>query len=77
MPLQRLSEVPDQLGDGYFFGYSRKSATLDFFNAKTQFGDCQNSQNFISESGTSENLCTCITKAIHRGGAVEDVGLLF
>ena len=50
------------VGDGHFVRYSRKSVTLGGFNAKFQFGHCQNvrySRKFvISESGTSENLCT-------------------
>ena len=49
------------VGDGHFVRYSRKSVTLDFFNVKFQFGDCQNVRYFrksiIAESGTSENLC--------------------
>ena len=35
--VQRFSEVPDQLVvDGHFVSYSRKSVTLDLFNAKFQ-----------------------------------------
>ena len=53
------------LGDGHFVRYSRKSVTLDIFNVKFQFGDCQNvcysRKSVISESGTSENLCTCFS----------------
>ena len=30
------------VGDGHFVRYSRKSVTLGFFNAKSQFGDYQN-----------------------------------
>ena len=47
---------------GHFVSYSRKSVTLGFFNKKFQFGGWENvrySRKFvISESGTSENLCT-------------------
>ena len=47
---------------GHFVYYSRKSLTLGFLNAKYQFGDCQSvrysRKSIISESGTSENLCT-------------------
>ena len=50
------------VGDGHFFRYSRKSVTLGFFNGKFQFGYRQNvhysGKSVISESGTSENLCT-------------------
>ena len=51
------------VGIGHFVRYSRKSVTLDIFNVKFQFGDCQNvrysrKKSVISESGTSENLCS-------------------
>ena len=49
------------VGDSHVVRYFPKSVTLDFFNAKSQFGDCQNvcysQEPVISESGTSENLC--------------------
>ena len=48
--------------NGLFVRYSRISVTSDFINAKYQFGDCQNvrysGKSIISESGSSENLCT-------------------
>ena len=50
------------VGDCHFVRYSRKFVTLDFFNVKFLFGDRQNvhysRKSRISESGTSENLCT-------------------
>ena len=53
------------VGDGHFVRYSRKSVTLGFFNAKSQFGDRQNvsysRKSVIPESSTSENLCTIVT----------------
>ena len=53
------------VGTGHFVRYSRKSVTLDIFNVNFQFGDCQNvrysRKSVISESGTSENLCTIVT----------------
>ena len=51
----------ESVGTSHFVRYSRKSVTLDFFNAKIQFEDCQNvrysQKSVISKSGTSENLC--------------------
>ena len=59
--IQRFSEVPDLLGMAVLSVIPLKSVTLDFFNAKSQFEDCQNvsysRKSVISESGTSENLC--------------------
>ena len=59
--IQRFSEVMDQLGIGHFVPSLPESVTLGFFNAKSQFGYCQNvhysRKSVISESGTSENLC--------------------
>ena len=40
--VQRFSEVPDQLEMVILSINPRKSVTLDFLNAKTQFGDRQN-----------------------------------
>ena len=40
----RYTEVFGSTGslmDGHFVRYSQKSVTLDFLNAKSQFGDCQ------------------------------------
>ena len=70
MPLDKLPKPANtevfgsngSVGDGHFVRYSRKSVTLGFFNGKFQFGDRQNirysRKSVISESGTSENLCT-------------------
>ena len=49
------------VGDGHFVRYFRKSVTLGYLYAKSQFVYCQNvrhtRKSVISESGTSENLC--------------------
>ena len=64
--------MPDQSGISVL---SRKSVTLGFLKAKSQFGDCQNvrysRKSGISESGTSENLCNykfCLVKYYHDNG---------
>ena len=66
------------VGDGCFVRYSRKSVTLDFSNAKSQFGDCQNvcyfQKSIISEFGTSENICN---KSIGRAETFVISGIRF
>ena len=69
--VQEAKSTLDMLHTQWFLSYRgfrkyliqkyRKSVTLGFFNAKSQFGDYQNvpysQKSLISESGTSKNLC--------------------
>ena len=52
-----FSEVTDQLRMAILSVTPGNPFTLGFFNAKFQYGDCQNVR-YSRKSVTSENLCT-------------------